>query len=72
MHRRRSSKLEEDKLPVFQNTTDTKDEDESSGSESECRWDPNILNDVDCKLVFTDGVEDHLPQFFDITRVPME
>ena len=41
---------------------------DSQGSESSNdRWDPNILDDTECKNVWTEtaDAEEHLPEFFD-------
>lgn len=44
------------------------DDQKSSGGSSNSsgnRWDPNVLNDFECKNVFVDDAEEHLPKLFD-------
>jgi hypothetical protein len=36
---------------------------------SENRWDPDILNEFECKNVFTDQADEHLPEFFDPDQI---
>ena len=33
------------------------------------RWDPNVLNDFECKNVFVDDAEEHLPKLFDHDQI---
>ena len=42
-----------------------------SGSDDSAdnRWDPDILNKFECKQIFTDDAEEHLPDIFDVDKV---
>ena len=41
----------------------------SSSGSSGNRWDPNILNELECKNVFVDDADEHLPDTFDTENV---
>lgn len=41
---------------------------DNSGSSGN-RWDPDVLNEYECKNVFVDDAEEYLPEFFDLERV---
>ena len=47
------------------------DEEEGSSSDSSGnRWNPDVLDDMECKNVFVDDAEEHLPELFDLERIP--
>ena len=35
------------------------------------RWNPDILNEFECKNIFTDDADEHLPELFDTEKVNM-
>ena len=52
--------------------TDSKDriEDQNGNLSSDSnRWNPDILNEFECKNVYLDEEEDNLPEFFDVDKV---
>ena len=41
----------------------------SENDSAENRWNPDILNEFECKQIFTDDAEEHLPELFDVDKV---
>lgn len=60
--------------PTMENTNQNAENNESgSGSSSDSsgnRWNPDVLDDMECKNVFVDDAEEHLPELFDHERIP--
>ena len=42
---------------------------DTSSDSSGNRWDPDILNEMECKNVFVDDADEHLPEFLDLERI---
>ena len=42
---------------------------ETSSDSSGNRWDPDVLNELECKNVFVDDADEHLPEFLDLERI---
>jgi len=51
---------------------DGEGDDDSSSSDAASRWDPNVLNKLDVKLVDVDDAKENLPDFYDTRRIQKE
>ena len=52
----------------YQDSQHSSDDDDGNSSGEE-RWNPDILNEFECKNVFIEDEDDHLPDFFDVDKV---
>jgi hypothetical protein len=56
-------------MEIIKSGNSSQSEKDEKGSD---RWNPDILNEFDCKNVFVDDAEEHLPDFFDLERIPKQ